>query len=79
MKSTVVLWLLALQLSLSAQDKPAYKVFTGTGKKSDYTDILKDAGKADVVFFGKLMENKVNENLPKAQAIKDATMARTYN
>jgi uncharacterized iron-regulated protein len=34
-------------------------VYTGTGRKSDYEDILKDAGKADVVFFGELHDNPV--------------------
>jgi uncharacterized iron-regulated protein len=51
--------LLAFTFSVSAQDKPAYKVFTGTGKKSDYKDIIKDAGKADVLFFGELHDNPV--------------------
>jgi uncharacterized iron-regulated protein len=59
MKLSAILILLAFSLSVSAQDKPAYKVFTGTGKKSDYKDILKDAGKADVVFFGELHDNPV--------------------
>jgi uncharacterized iron-regulated protein len=59
MKFYAILILLSFSLSVSAQDKPAYKVFTGTGKKSDYKDILKDAGKADVVFFGELHDNPV--------------------
>jgi uncharacterized iron-regulated protein len=59
MKCYAILILLAFSLSASAQDKPAYKVFTGTGKKSDYKDIIKDAGKADVVFFGELHDNPV--------------------
>ena len=59
MKLSVILFLLAFSVSVSAQDKPAYKVFTGTGKKSDYEDLLKDAGKADVVFFGELHDNPV--------------------
>ena len=59
MKLSAILILLVFSLSVSAQDKPAYKVFTGTGKKSDYKDILKDAGKADVVFFGELHDNPV--------------------
>ena len=43
----------------AAQDKPAYTVFTGTGKKSDYNDIIKEAGKADVIFFGELHDNPI--------------------
>jgi uncharacterized iron-regulated protein len=50
---------LILSLSLYAQDKPAYKVFTGEGKKADFGDILKEAVKADVVFFGELHDNPI--------------------
>ena len=57
MKLSAFLILLAFTFSISAQDKPAYKVFTGTGKKSDYYDILKESGRADVVFFGELHDN----------------------
>jgi len=46
--------------TLQAQDKPAYKVFTGEGKKADYGDILKNALKADVVFFGELHDNPIS-------------------
>ena len=59
MKLSAVLLLLAFPLSVSAQDKPAYKVFTGTGKKSDYKDIIKEILKADVIFFGELHDNPV--------------------
>jgi uncharacterized iron-regulated protein len=59
MKLSAILLLLAFALTVSAQDKPAYKVFTGTGKKSDYSDIIKDAGKADVIFIGELHDNPV--------------------
>jgi len=59
MKLSAILILFAFSLSAFAQDKPAYKVFTGKGKKSDYKDILKDAGRADVVFFGELHDNPV--------------------
>ena len=51
---------LLITANLSAQkDKPAYKVFTGEGKKADYGDILKEALKADVVFFGELHDNPI--------------------
>ena len=59
MKLSAILLLLAFTISVSAQDKPAYKVFTGKGKKSDYNDIIKEASKADVVFFGELHDNPV--------------------
>jgi uncharacterized iron-regulated protein len=59
MKLSVVLILFVLTFSVSAQDKPAYKVFAGTGKKSDYNDIVKAALKTDVLFFGELHDNPV--------------------
>lgn len=59
LKLSSILILIVLPILISAQDKPAYKVFTGAGKKSDYNDILRDAAKADVVFFGELHDNPV--------------------
>jgi uncharacterized iron-regulated protein len=54
-------FLLAMILSVNAfaQDKPAYKIFTGEGRKADYDDIVKAAKKADVVFFGELHDNPI--------------------
>jgi uncharacterized iron-regulated protein len=59
MKIFSVLIMLALSPLLPAQDKPAYKIYTGKGKKAEYKDILKDAAKADVFFFGELHDNPV--------------------
>ena len=59
MKLSAILIFLAMALFASAQDKPAYKIYTGTGKKSDYNDIVKEAEKANVVFFGELHDNPV--------------------
>jgi uncharacterized iron-regulated protein len=59
MKLLSALLLLTFSLNSFSQDKPAYKVFTGDGKKADYNDIIKDALKADVVFFGELHDNPI--------------------
>ena len=57
---SIILGLL-ITVSLSAQkDKPAYKIFTGEGKKADYGDMLKVALKADVIFFGELHDNPIS-------------------
>lgn len=40
-------------------DNPAYKIFTGEGKDSSYSDIIKEAKNADVVFFGELHNNPI--------------------
>jgi uncharacterized iron-regulated protein len=59
MKLSAILFILALSLQSFSRDKPAYKVFTGDGKRADYEDILKEAEKADVVFFGESHDNPV--------------------
>jgi len=59
MKQSLVFLIFFLTLNLSAQDKPAYKIFTGEGKKADYGDMLKAALKADVIFFGELHDNPI--------------------
>ena len=59
MKLSAILIFLVFTFYAASQDKPAYKVYTGTGKKSDYNDILKEAGKVNVVFFGELHDNPV--------------------
>jgi uncharacterized iron-regulated protein len=60
MKYYTLIIALTISSGLYAQDKPAYKVFTGEGKKADYGDILKNAGKADIVFFGELHDNPIS-------------------
>jgi uncharacterized iron-regulated protein len=61
MRYSLLLLGLSMAISLSAQnDKPAYKVFTGEGKKANYSDILKEALKADVIFFGELHDNPIS-------------------
>lgn len=59
MKFYSFLLILVFSFNAYSQDKPAYKVYTGEGKKADYQDILKHALKADVVFFGELHDNPI--------------------
>jgi uncharacterized iron-regulated protein len=59
MKLSVLILLMGLTFSLSGQDKPAYKVFTGEGKKADYNDIISEISKSDFVFFGELHDNPI--------------------
>jgi len=59
MKLSALVFILAFSIQAYSQDKPAYKIFTGEGKKADYGDIIKSAGKADVVFFGELHDNPI--------------------
>jgi uncharacterized iron-regulated protein len=60
MKYSVALLCLSIFFNLSGQDKPAYKIFTGEGKKADFGDIVKVASKSDVVFFGELHDNPIS-------------------
>jgi uncharacterized iron-regulated protein len=60
MKYHSLLFAFIISVNLSAQDMPAFKIFTGEGKKTDYGDMLKDALKADVVFFGELHDNPIS-------------------
>jgi len=59
MKLSLIGLIMAITLQSFSQDKPAYKIFTGDGKKADYNDIIKAIIKADVVFFGELHDNPV--------------------
>ncbi|WP_181304237.1 ChaN family lipoprotein [Rufibacter sp. XAAS-G3-1] len=52
MKKVLFLWLSVLFLSSFTMDKPAYRLFRGSGKSLTYEKMLKDLAAADVVFFG---------------------------
>ncbi len=58
--SCLLVFLATATIQIQAQDKPAYKIFTGEGKKADYGDLLKEALKADAVFFGELHDNPIS-------------------
>jgi uncharacterized iron-regulated protein len=59
MKSLLCSLLIITSITLAAQQKPAYTIFTGEGKKSGYRNMVKEAVKADVVFFGELHDNPI--------------------
>jgi len=59
MKLSAILLLATIPLQSFSQDKPAYRIFTSEGKKSDYSDMLKDLSKADIVFFGELHDDPI--------------------
>ncbi len=59
MKYSIFFLFLFMSISSFSQDKPAYKIFTGEGRKADYGDILKATKKGDVIFFGELHDNPV--------------------
>ncbi len=59
MKLSVMLFIISFGVALSGQDLPAYKVYTGEGKQSDYADVIREISKSDVVFFGELHDNPI--------------------
>ena len=52
--------LLVALTTARAQDKPAYRIYTGEGKKVKYEKMLKDLQGADVLFFGELHNNAIS-------------------
>jgi uncharacterized iron-regulated protein len=40
-------------------DKPAYQFFRADGKTVDYDKVLKEAGKADIIFFGEIHNSPI--------------------
>ena len=47
-------------LNISAQDKPAYKLFSAKGKKKSYKKLIKEAKKADIILFGEFHNNPIS-------------------
>jgi uncharacterized iron-regulated protein len=58
-KLSGVLLFFCLTINSFGQDKPAYTVFTGDGKKADYEDIVRVVNKNDFIFFGELHDNPI--------------------
>lgn len=59
MKKILTITLLFVIMVGFKNDKAAYRFFDADGKKAKYSDVLKDAAKADVVFFGELHNNPI--------------------
>jgi len=58
-KNTLVLLLALTAFSYTVIEKPAYTLFDIKGKKTDYTAMITEASKADVVLFGELHDNPI--------------------
>jgi uncharacterized iron-regulated protein len=59
MKKYFFMPLVLIALNLSAQNKPAYNLFTGDGNKAGFDDLIKSAKRSDVLFFGELHDNPI--------------------
>jgi uncharacterized iron-regulated protein len=62
MKYRNLLLLIAAFVTFSSfsNDKPAYQLFNAKGKQTKYKKLLKDAAKADIIFFGELHNNPIS-------------------
>lgn len=59
MKKYLLLLSALLILFAMKTDKDAYKIFRNGGKVTDYYDLVKEAEKAQVIFFGEIHNNSV--------------------
>lgn len=57
--SPVALLVILLLSTAMTSDKSAYKVYNLKGRAANYSDILKAASKADIIFFGELHNNPI--------------------
>ena len=64
-----------LLLVAAKSDKPAYRLYTSSGKTATWDDLLKEAEKADIIFFGELHDNPVCHWL-ELQLTKDLYQAK---
>jgi len=78
MKRLFILPVVCLILLGFKQDKPAYRLFSGSGKATTYKELLKDAQEADIIFFGELHDVSVCHWL-QAELTKDLYKTKGKN
>jgi uncharacterized iron-regulated protein len=54
----VIIFLMVVGMAMKS-DKPAYLIFDNKGKEADYSDVLKSARDADIIFFGELHNSPI--------------------
>ncbi|MFN5418522.1 MAG: iron-regulated protein, partial [Flavobacteriia bacterium] len=59
MKQIVFLFILVFASNLLAQDKPAYVIYTKSGKKTTYSKMIKAMESKKAIFFGELHDNPI--------------------
>ncbi|RSK48369.1 ChaN family lipoprotein [Hymenobacter rigui] len=75
MRTSLFLLALLFSLSLHAQDRPAYRLFTAAGKPAGYDKMLRELAAADVVFFGEQHNDPIGHWL-ELQLTKDLLRLR---
>jgi uncharacterized iron-regulated protein len=59
MKANILFILVSMSSLALAQNKPAYLIYTSDGKASDYTSLINEAAKNEIIFFGELHDNSI--------------------
>jgi len=59
MKKILLLLPILLLTNFIKKDKEAYVLFDSKGKKTDYSQLLIEAKKADIILFGELHDNPI--------------------
>jgi len=59
MKKLLLLSIALTMLMSMKEDKPAYRLFNQNGRAASYKELIKEAGGADIVFFGELHDNPI--------------------
>src|SRR3954469_22605678 len=59
MKKILILLCSVMAFAFVAPEKEAYTLFDKSGNRSTYSQLLKEAEKADVVLFGELHDNPI--------------------
>lgn len=59
MKKKLIALVILVVIFAMKGDKPAYKMYSAKGKKTSYTNLLKDAKNADIILFGELHNNPI--------------------
>lgn len=60
MKAKISLFVLVVLMAAFKSDNPAYLIFDKDGKPAKYKNIIEDAAKADIVFFGEQHNNPIS-------------------
>ena len=59
LKLTIYLLIVFVNL-VTAQNKPAYQLFSNTGELADYNEMIEDLAQSDMVFFGEYHTNPIS-------------------
>lgn len=71
-----VIFLQLMVVSTYAQHMPAYRIFSGTGKKISYKKMVRQAEKKDIILFGEIHDNPIDHWL-QLKLVRDLSEKRS--